>query len=56
MSHNEFDLHKDLFEPIRQFLVESNIVTSHVKGHVVPLKDKYFYPPKAIREMGSPHE
>lgn len=32
MTHNEFDMIKDLFEPMRQFFVESNILTSCVRG------------------------
>jgi len=46
MTHNEFDIHKDLFEPIKQFFIESNILTSCVKGDVQLIKEKYFFPPK----------
>ena len=52
MTHNEFDMQRDLFEPIKQFLVESNIVTSCVKGQPQRIKDKYFFPPRQVRERG----
>ena len=53
MTHNEFDILKDLMEPMKQFFIESNIVTSFVRGNVTKLKAKYFYPPKIIQDMGS---
>lgn len=51
MTHNEFDLQKDLFEPIKQFFIESNILTSVVRGQVQMIKDKYFAPPRYMREQ-----
>ena len=56
MTHNEFDLHKDLYEPIMQFIVESQIITSIVDGNATKIKQKYFLPPKYIRELGSDNE
>ncbi len=56
MSHNEFDIFKDLFEPIKQFFIESNILTSVVKGNVLKVKKKYYFPPKSIREQGNQNE
>jgi hypothetical protein len=50
MTHNEFDMHKDLLEPIKQFFIESNIITSFVKGNVQRVKEKYYCPPKSLRE------
>ncbi|CDW83543.1 UNKNOWN [Stylonychia lemnae] len=56
MTHNEFDLQKDLFEPIKQFFIESNILTSSVKGNVQLIKEKYFFPPKNLRNQAGPVE
>jgi hypothetical protein len=53
MTHNEFDIMKDLLEPIKQFFIESNILTSVVKGNVQRIKDKYFFPPKIIKDQAN---
>jgi len=51
MTHNEFDVLEDLYEPISQFLIESNIHPSTVIGRTQGIRPKYFYTPKVIREM-----
>jgi hypothetical protein len=56
MTHNEFDILRDLLEPMKQFFIESNIVTSFVRGRVTKIKDKYYFPPKIIREAGTEEE
>eukprot|EP00347_Sterkiella_histriomuscorum_P010436 403376305 len=51
MTHNEFDLHRDLFEPVKQFFIESNLLTSCVRGQVQTIKEKYFAPPRNMRDQ-----
>lgn len=38
---------------MKQFFIESNIVPSFVKGNISKVKDKYFFPPKIFRDVGS---
>ena len=49
MTHNEFDVNEDLLGPMKEFLIENLIKTSEIKGFTLPVKVKYFCPPKGIK-------
>jgi hypothetical protein len=48
MTHNEFNIDYDLFEPMKHFFIESYIITSVVVGNPMPLKVKFYLPPKMM--------
>jgi len=53
MTHNDFDVYKDLIQPINQFFVESNIVPTFAYGNIGKLKRAMTMPPTVVRDKTS---
>ena len=56
MTHNDYDIRKDVIQPISQFFIESNIVPTLAVGDIKLLKRPFTIPPEKMRMTASKSE
>ena len=53
MTHNEFDMQKDIIRPIEQFFLESNVVPTVTEGNIREIPKSMTCVPEAIQAQAS---
>ena len=53
MTHNEFDMQKDIIRPIEQFFLESNVVPTVTEGNIFTIPKSMARVPPAIQAQAN---
>ena len=53
MTHNDFEMSKDIIKPIEQFFLESNVVPTVTEGAIRKFCRRLAIPPKEIQELAT---